>query len=91
MRDFRDAKAMARALCDALKAKAVETTHSECLELIAKAFGYRNWNILAAKVEAAQSGTFGSAALSATGTLVPQVDRTLHCSINGVGVDFAAR
>ena len=50
MRDFRDAKAMARALRDALKAKPVETTHSESLELIAKAFGYENWNILSAKM-----------------------------------------
>jgi hypothetical protein len=53
MRDFRDAKAMARALRDALKAKAIETTHSEALELIAKAFGYENWNILSFKIEAA--------------------------------------
>src|SRR5882672_5352857 len=53
MRDFRDAKAMARALRDALKAKAIETTHAETLELIAKAFGYENWNILSAKIEAA--------------------------------------
>jgi cobalamin biosynthesis protein CbiG len=37
MRDFRDAKAMARSLRDALKAKAIETTHTEALELIAKA------------------------------------------------------
>ena len=29
MRDFRDAKAMARSLRAALKARAVETTHSE--------------------------------------------------------------
>jgi Glyoxalase superfamily protein len=54
MRDFRDAKVMARALRDALKAKAVETTHAEALELIAKAFGYDNWNILSAKIEAAE-------------------------------------
>ncbi len=54
MRDFRDAKAMAHALRDALKNRAVETTHSESLELIAKAFGYDNWNILAAKIEAAE-------------------------------------
>jgi hypothetical protein len=54
MRDFRDAKAMAHALRDALKSRAVETTHSESLELIAKVFGYDNWNILAAKIEAAQ-------------------------------------
>jgi hypothetical protein len=45
MRDFRDAKAMARALRDALKAKAIETRHDEALELIAKAFDYENWNI----------------------------------------------
>ena len=81
MRDFRDAKAMARALRDALRAKAVETTHSECLELIAKAFGYENWNILAAKVEAAQSGTLDATVLSAAGTMVP--DSTLHCSFCG--------
>ena len=54
MRDFRDAKAMARSLRDALTAKSVQTTHSESLELIAKAFGYDNWNILAAKIEAAR-------------------------------------
>jgi hypothetical protein len=52
MRDFRDAKAMARALRDALKAKAIEITHTEALELIAKAFGYKNWNILSAKTAA---------------------------------------
>jgi hypothetical protein len=45
MRDFRNAKDMARALRDALKAKAIETSHSEALELIAKAFGYESWNI----------------------------------------------
>jgi len=54
MRDFRDAKAMARALRDALKSRAVEITHSESLELIAKAFGYDSWNILVAKIEATE-------------------------------------
>lgn len=52
MRDFRDAKAMALSLRDALKAKAIQTTHSESLELIAKAFGYDNWNILSARIDA---------------------------------------
>jgi transcription antitermination factor NusG len=51
MRDFRDAKTMARALREALKAKAIEITHAEALELIANAFGYENWNILSAKIE----------------------------------------
>ena len=54
MRDFRDAKAMAHALRDGLKARAIDITHSASLELVAQAFGYENWNILAARIEAAQ-------------------------------------
>jgi len=54
MRDFRDAKTMAQALREGLKADGVERTHSRCLELIAREFGYDNWNVLAAKVAAAQ-------------------------------------
>ena len=57
MRDFRDAKTMAHALRDTLQCRAVETTHSECLELIARVFGYDNWNILSAKIEAAASAS----------------------------------
>jgi hypothetical protein len=83
MRDFRDAKAMARALRDALKAKTVETTHSECLELIAKVFGYDNWNILAAKVEAARSGALDTAVVSTGGTIIAEASSTLHCSFCG--------
>jgi hypothetical protein len=40
MRDLRAAKVMSHTLRDALKAKSVETSHSECLKLIAKAVGY---------------------------------------------------
>jgi hypothetical protein len=66
MRDFRDAKVMARALRDALKSKAIETTHTEALELIAKAFGYKNWNILSAKIEAAEPKPSDEHSLSAS-------------------------
>ena len=83
MRDFRDAKAMARALRDALKAKAVETTHSECLELIAKAFGYDNWNILAAKIEAAQSRRSMQPRFPPVRTTVAEANSTLYCSFCG--------
>jgi hypothetical protein len=81
MRDFRDAEAMAQTLRDALKAKAIETTHSECLELIAKVFGYDNWNILSAKVEAAQSRTPGGALVPAG--IVSEPTNTLYCSFCG--------
>jgi hypothetical protein len=79
MRDFRDAKAMAHTLRDALKAKAIETSHSECLELIAKAFGYENWNILSAKIEAAQSSETDGRSLSPAGTTGPEANNTLYC------------
>ena len=88
MRDFRDAKAMAHGLRDALKSRTVETTHSDCLELIAKAFGYDNWNILSAKIEAARPPAAEEPAPSPTGarepaTPDPAAARTLYCSFCG--------
>lgn len=76
MRDFRDAKAMAHSLRDALKVKAMETSHSESLELIAKAFGYENWNILSAKIDTAQPQS--GAAVPA-----PPPPAVLYCSFCG--------
>ena len=78
MRDFRDAKAMAHSLRDALKVKAMEISHSESLELIAKTFGYENWNILSAKIDAAQplSG-------STAGHPAPAPQAVLYCSFCG--------
>lgn len=51
MRDFRDAKAMAQTLRDALKAKSVSVTHSESLELVARTLGFHDWNVLAARIQ----------------------------------------
>jgi len=74
MRDFRDAKTMAHALRDALKAKTIEIAHSESLELIANTFGFANWNILAAKIEAAERRT---------GAQEPTKPKALYCSFCG--------
>jgi small subunit ribosomal protein S1 len=54
MRDFHDAKAMARTLREALGAKGVNISNSEALELVAKALGERDWNTLAAAIEASR-------------------------------------
>jgi small subunit ribosomal protein S1 len=51
MRDFRDAKAMARTLREALAAKAQTISHSHALELTARMFGERDWNTLAAAID----------------------------------------
>jgi hypothetical protein len=83
MRDFRDAKVMARALRDALKAKAVEITHAEALELIAKAFGYDNWNILSAKIEATAPPASDEHSGSVGSPNEPVPPETLHCSFCG--------
>ena len=51
MRDFRDAKAMAQTLRDALNSRSVSLSHSESLELIAKILGFQDWNVLAARIQ----------------------------------------
>src|ERR671931_2387886 len=84
MRDFRDAKTMAHALRSALQVKGVETTHSECLELIAKAFGFESWNILAVKIETAHSPASGTPVLAPANAPEPPPQNTiLHCSFCG--------
>ena len=57
MRDFRDAKAMAQTLREALSAQSVSLTHSEALELIAKILGCRDWNALAARIQSSNGQT----------------------------------
>jgi hypothetical protein len=55
MRDFRDAKAMARTLRAALAAKSHKVSVAESLELIAKAFGVADWNTLSAAIQTAEA------------------------------------
>jgi hypothetical protein len=54
MRDFRDAKAMARTLREALAARHVTIGASEALELVARMLGQRDWNTLSAAIETAR-------------------------------------
>lgn len=56
MRTFNDAKAIAKSLRKALKQNNIEISHSEGLELVAAGFGFDNWNVLAAKIEAEAGG-----------------------------------
>jgi hypothetical protein len=50
MRTHRDAKIMAKALRDSLKQRKIDLIHSECLEIVARQFGFENWNVLSAKL-----------------------------------------
>jgi ATP-dependent Lon protease len=71
MRDFRDAKAMAQTLRDALQAKSVSFTHSESQELIAKILGCRDWNVLAARIQASQPAMTSAQATISADTSIP--------------------
>ena len=56
MRSFTDAKAMAKSLRASLGEKQIALSHGECLEIVAQQLGAENWNVLAAKIDAAQGG-----------------------------------
>ena len=50
MRDFRDAKAMARTLREELAKAGTAVSHGECLELVSRQFQFDSWNVLAARM-----------------------------------------
>jgi hypothetical protein len=52
MRDFHDAKLMAKTLREQLAGRNIDVSHSLALELVATQFGFDDWNILAAKIDA---------------------------------------
>jgi hypothetical protein len=51
MRTYKDAKSMAKSLRDSLAARSVSLSHSGCLEIVAKQFGFADWNTLSAKLD----------------------------------------
>ncbi len=63
MRDYRDAKAMAKAMREALAERNVNLNHSEALEIVARQFGLATWNILAAKIEEHKDGSSAEAVI----------------------------
>lgn len=53
MHSFLDSKHMAKALRQALAERGHDIGHSDALELVARQFGFANWNMLAARIDAA--------------------------------------
>ncbi|MBD8906428.1 glyoxalase superfamily protein [Methylorubrum zatmanii] len=51
MVDISNAKAMARTLRTSLSQRSIELPHSACLELVARQFGFADWNVLSARLE----------------------------------------
>lgn len=53
MRTIQDFKSMAKSLRDDLAAKNLALGHSECLELVARQFGFPDWNTFTSKFDEA--------------------------------------
>lgn len=51
MRTYKDAKAMAKSLRDCLAARNILVSHSVCLGIVAKQFGFADWNTLSARLD----------------------------------------
>jgi ribosomal protein S18 acetylase RimI-like enzyme len=49
MQNLKDPKAMARSLREQMRTRGVELSHGECLEIVARQLGDRDWNVLAAR------------------------------------------
>ena len=91
MRDFRDAKAMARTLRETLGARAFKVGVGESLELIAKLFGVADWNTLSAAIAvqatpnvdkpAASPPPTGGASPSGRMGFSTDLERTLHRAV----------
>jgi hypothetical protein len=52
----KNAKTMAKSLRDSLVGRNIPLSHSACLEIVARQFGFADWNTLSAKLPA-QEGT----------------------------------
>ena len=66
MRNFLDAKIMAKALRAELRSRQIELPHSTALEIVARQFGLNDWNVLAAKIGQGASAVETAAAASDT-------------------------
>lgn len=51
MRTYKDAKTMAKSLRGSLAAGNIVLSHSKCLEIVARQFGFADWNTLAARLD----------------------------------------
>ena len=56
MRDHRDAKAMAKAMREALAERDVTIPRTAALEIVARQFGLASWNVLSARIQAEDAG-----------------------------------
>jgi hypothetical protein len=84
MRDYRDAKAMARTLRETLAAKHHKITVGESLEIIARLFGAADWNTLSAVIKNSERMPKSADARGRDGHVqfAPTTEQALHRALN---------
>jgi hypothetical protein len=84
MRDYRDAKVMARTLREALAAKHHKITVGESLEMIAHLFGVADWNTLSAVIKRSEGAPAPAGAHDKGGHLqfAPTTEDALHGALS---------
>jgi hypothetical protein len=92
MRDYRDAKAMAHTLRDALASKDYKISVGESLELIAHLFGVADWNTLSALIKNAETtqDTTGKRRKAGHVQFAPTTEEALHRAL-GTAVERGQR
>lgn len=94
MRSFLDAKLMARSLRSVLARRQVDVTHAEALEIVAAQFGFDDWNILAARIKAADESA-GEIAFTETAPVLRIFDedkaREFYTGFLGFTLDWEHR
>jgi hypothetical protein len=94
MRTALDAKAMAKSIRQSLADRNVEISHGEALEIVARQFGFENWNIFAAKLEllgAAASATAFEQAIPILRIFDVAKAHEFYLEFLGFGIDWEHR
>ena len=88
MRTYLQAKAMAKSLRDQLAAKNTPLSHSECLEIVARQFGFGDWNTLASKIRIETTSDEAPAESVALEPPIPVLQITSLSAAKAFYVDF---
>jgi hypothetical protein len=83
MPTIRDAKFMAKALEVSLSSRNVALSHGECLDVVARQFGLKDWNVLSAKAKRQEAAAFRRAAALKAWTFRAEASSAYHHGLDG--------
>lgn len=95
MRDYTDAKAMAKSLRAGLKQQGVEISHAQSLELVARQFDLPDWNVMSAQITAQKASIAAGVSINPAIPIIrcfeEEKTREFYLDYLGFTVDWAHR